>query len=124
NVRAAKAALSQPAQTRTWPKNSQAMPRIPAGRKTESDSKPSRDSHELRHCEKARQARSGWPRWNVEATRPIEARPSDKPSAKNPNQRLSGRMAVPDNTPIRNNRPYPAPDKAVKTITERAGCMG
>src|SRR5687768_952651 len=32
---------------------------------------PSRDSQELRHCEKARQARSGRPRWNSDAISPL-----------------------------------------------------
>ena len=30
----------------------------------------SRDSHEVRHWLAARQARSGWPRWKNEASRP------------------------------------------------------
>ena len=32
---------------------------------------PSRDSQEERHCLKARQARSGWPRCKVEDSKPM-----------------------------------------------------
>ena len=31
---------------------------------------PSRDSHDVRHCENARHARAGLPRWNIELTSP------------------------------------------------------
>src|SRR5438045_5998327 len=51
------------------PKNTQPMPKIAAGTKVNTDMTPSRNSQEERHCEKARQARSGRPRWNTEETR-------------------------------------------------------
>src|SRR5262245_43429561 len=104
-VTPASSALSQPAQASFCPKNNQAMAKIPAGTKTESDSTPSRDSHDERHCEKARQARSGWPRWNVEAISPNETSPRETPIAREPNQRLSGRRVVLDRIPIRNSKP-------------------
>src|SRR2546421_327970 len=55
------------------PKNTQPMPKTAAGTKVSTDMTPSRDSQEKRHCEKARQARSGRPRWNTEETRPAAA---------------------------------------------------
>ena len=55
---------------------------------------PSRESHEVRHCEKARQARSGRPRWKVEERRPkvISARARPKPVI--PSQRSAGSIPV------------------------------
>ena len=41
----------------------------------------SRDSHELRHIAALRQARSGWPRWKNEATRPEAAQGQRKRAA-------------------------------------------
>ena len=46
---------------------------------------PSRDSQEERHCEKARQARSGWPRWKVDDNKPMVMRPSATTIAVSPN---------------------------------------
>ena len=51
---------------------------------------PSRDSHELRHCDTARQARSGWPRWNVDASNPAPLSASASSAATTPNQRVPG----------------------------------
>src|SRR3546814_6643350 len=42
---------------------------------------PSRDSHEVRHCENARHARSGLPRWPSEISRPIVDSTSPSSSA-------------------------------------------
>ena len=38
-----------------------------------TDATPSRESHELRHCENARQARSGLPRWPTDDSNPAIA---------------------------------------------------
>ena len=70
-----------------------------------TEATPSRDSQELRHWEKARQARSGRPRWKVEASRPKETAPSESPKAATANQRLSGKKLVPVSSPTRNSRP-------------------
>jgi hypothetical protein len=81
------------------------MASAPAGRYVVSDAIPSRESQEERHCETARQARSGRPRWKVEAMRPKEIAPKERAKAASANQRLSGRSGVPVRRPIRNSRP-------------------
>ena len=47
---------------RSTPKNTQPMPKTAAGKNVRTEKTPSRDSQDERHCEKARQARSGRPR--------------------------------------------------------------
>src|SRR6266700_956683 len=63
------------------PRITQPTAKSSAGTYVATDATPSRESHELRHCEKARQARSGWPRWKVEDSSPtvtlMRARASD-----------------------------------------------
>ena len=46
---------------------------------------PSRDSQDERHCESARQARSGWPRWSSDASRPSVISPRAMANAARPN---------------------------------------
>ena len=52
---------------------------------------PSRESHEVRHIAIARQARSGWPRWNSEAMAPAPVNTSamSEPKAKKARSPLS-----------------------------------
>src|SRR6202030_1634185 len=52
------------------PKKIQPIPKTAAGTKVITDMTPSRDSHDERHCEKARHARSGRPRWKTDETSP------------------------------------------------------
>ena len=49
---------------------------------------PSRDSQEVRHIAIARQARSGWPRWNSEAIAPSPVSSSDSSVAADEEQGL------------------------------------
>src|SRR3546814_5363361 len=53
------------------PRHSSA-PTASAGSRVAIDITPSRDSHEVRHCENARHARSGLPRWPSETSRSEE----------------------------------------------------
>src|SRR5450755_2611316 len=54
------------------PKNTQPTKTKPIGTKAATATTPSRASQEDRHCENARQARSGRPRWAVDDKRPAE----------------------------------------------------
>src|SRR5438067_13059917 len=72
------------------PKKIQPIAKIAAGTKVTTDMTPSRDSQEERHCEKARHARSGRPRWNAEETRPAVDRAKAVANATKPNPLLSG----------------------------------
>src|SRR6202035_4199247 len=73
------------------PKKIQPIPKPAAGTKVITDMTPSRDSHDERHCEKARHARSGWPRWNAEEARPGGVSTNAAVNATKPNALLSGR---------------------------------
>src|ERR1051326_2618555 len=84
---------------------------------------PSRDSQDERHCEKARHARSGRPRWNTEEASPPAARANAVPSAATPNQGLAGSSSNGTPTPTRNSSANPAPDAVVKKTIEKVGCM-
>src|SRR5437763_3445547 len=105
------------------PKNTQPMPKIAAGTKVNTDMTPSRDSQEERHCEKARQARSGRPRWNTEETRPAAARMKAGASATKPNQPLCGNRPSGAARPSRNSSANPAPEAVVKKTIDSAGCI-
>src|SRR5690606_21187980 len=103
------------------PKKTQPTANSPAGTKVSTEATPSRESHEVRHCEKARHARSGWPRWKVEEISPPTARPKDTANATTPNQELEGSRPRGPRIPSRNSSPNPAPEAEVKKITENAG---
>ena len=64
-----------------------------AGASVATDTMPSRDSHDVRHCENARQARSGLPRWPTEQSSPATALTTPSANAQN-----SVRGDVPINT--------------------------
>ena len=92
-VTTAPMAASNPAiatQPPVRPSSTQPMPNSPAGTKVTTEATPSRDSQELRHCEKARQARSGRPRWPVDDKRPAAIRPSASPMPTSPSQKSGG----------------------------------
>src|SRR5690242_10960827 len=112
-----------PTTPQVTPKNTQPMPKIAAGTKVKTDMTPSRDSQEERHCEKARQARSGRPRWNTEETRPAAARMKAVASAANPNQPLCGKRPSGAARPSRNSSANPAPEAVVKKTIDNAGCI-
>src|SRR5437016_988491 len=105
------------------PKNTQPMPKIAAGTKVTTDMTPSRDSQEERHCEKARHARSGRPRWNAEETRPVVDRAKAVANATKPNPLLSGNSPSGTARPSNSNSANPAPDAVVKKTIDRAGCI-
>src|SRR5260370_25836288 len=68
------------------PKKIQPIAKTAAGTKVATDITPSRDSQDERHCEKARHARSGRPRWKTDETSPpaASAKAAAKPAKPNP----------------------------------------
>src|SRR5205814_638327 len=105
------------------PKKIQPIAKIAAGTKVSTDMTPSRDNHEERHCEKARHARSGRPRWNTDETRPAVASTKAVASATKPKPLLSGNSPSGAARPSRNNSANPAPDAVVKKTIEKVGCI-
>src|SRR4029079_8408451 len=83
---------------------------------------PSRESHEVRHCENARQARAGLPRCSIELSRPMVD--STMASAIDHSSGRGDTSTNSDANAAQNSRPYPAPESVVKKMTESAGCMG
>src|ERR1051326_6777415 len=84
---------------------------------------PSRDSQDERHCEKARHARSGRPRWKTEETSPPAAKTKALAKAINPKPASLGSNSSGTPSPTSSNKANPAPDAVVKKTIERAGCM-
>ena len=88
----------------------------------------SRDSHDVRHIDAVRQARSGRPRWKNEASRPAQPNTTATaaPTAKSP---PSGTGPSPCQRSIHSavtsasTSPCAAPARVVKKTTERAGCI-
>ena len=79
-----KAAISpQPFHSKSSGKHSE-IGSISAGMYVRIASIPSLDSQEDRHCEKARHALSGCPRWAVEESKPALMRISAKPEQQTP----------------------------------------
>src|SRR4051794_3239446 len=112
-VAAANAAAMIPSRPTTpalVPKKIQPIAKIAAGIKVATDSTPSRDSQDDRHCEKARQARSGRPRWKAEETRPPAASANATARLQKPNQGEAGSRPTGTPRPIRNRSAKPAPD--------------
>src|SRR5229473_3458339 len=105
------------------PKKIQPIAKIAAGTKLATAITPSRDSQDERHCEKARHARSGRPRWKIDETSPPVASTKAIAKAVRPNPALAGSSASGTPRPISSNRANPAPDAVVKKTMERAGCM-
>src|SRR5579863_7271372 len=104
-------------------KKIQPIAKIAAGTKVATDITPSRDSQDERHCEKARHARSGWPRWKIDETSPPAASAKATAKAANQNQGSAGSNASGTPRPISPNSANPAPDAVVKKTIESAGCM-
>src|ERR1700720_4717028 len=105
------------------PKKIQPIPKTAAGTKVITDMTPSRDSHDERHCEKARHARSGWPRWKADEARPAAASTNAVANATKPNPLLSGNRPSGTARPSNSSSANPAPDAVVKKTIERAGCI-
>src|SRR5207302_11498089 len=105
------------------PEKIQPIAKIAVGTKVATAITPSRDSHDERHCEKARHARSGRPRWKTDETSPPAA--STKASARpaKPNHRSAGSKPSGTPSPSRNSNAKPAPDAVVKKTIEKVGCM-
>ena len=70
-----------------------------------TEATPSRDSQEERHCENARQARSGWPRWNVEDSSPAVTAAKARTMAVRPKTLSAGSIPSAPKAPIRASRP-------------------
>ncbi|WP_446740609.1 hypothetical protein [Shimia sp. SK013] len=73
----------------------------------------------MRHWLKARQARSGWPRWNVEDKRPPTARAKAMAKKMNPVMPVGGVGSMPS----QKSSPKPRPERVEKMITDGAGCI-
>src|SRR5688572_2433793 len=94
-----------------------------AGANRTTEATPSRESHELRHCENARHARKGWPRCASDDSNPAITISSPSPIA---GSAVSGRIAagvVIECRPSSASRPQPVPESVVKRMTENAGCI-
>src|SRR5713226_9586224 len=96
------------------PKKIQPIAKIAAGTKLAPAITPSRDNHDERHCEKARHARSGRPRWKTDETSPPAASTKAVASAVRPNQGSAGNKPSGTPSPISSNSANPAPDAVVK----------
>src|SRR6478672_4923847 len=83
---------------------------------------PSRDSHDVRHCENARHARAGLPRCSIELNRPIVE--ATRATAMHTSSVRAALAPVSACHAAQNNSPYPAPESVVKKMTDSAGCMG
>ena len=85
--------------------STQARANIPATGYVATAAIPSRDSQLVRHCENARHARSGWPRWTADDTSPAltSVRASAKPVSEKPRSRGSIPSAA--NAAIANSSP-------------------
>src|SRR5436190_23123127 len=104
---------SRPITPSVTPKKIQPIAKIAAGTKVMTDMTPSRDSHDERHCEKARHARSGRPRWNAEETRPAAASTNAVASETKPNTLLSGNSPSGTARPSNSSSENPGTDDAV-----------
>src|SRR3954471_23568240 len=95
------------------PKKIQPIAKIAAGTNVMTDMTPSRDSQEERHCETARQARSGRARRNTDEASPAVASTKAVVSATKPNPLLSGSSPSGTARPSNSNSANPAPDAVV-----------
>src|SRR5258708_30607114 len=91
------------------PKKIQPIAKIAAGTKLATAITPSRDSQDERHCEKARHARSGRPRWKTEETSPPAASTNAVANAAKPNPASAGSNASGTPEPTRSNSGNPRP---------------
>src|ERR1700688_1508638 len=107
----------------TAPKKIQPIAKIAARPRVRTAITPSRDSHDERHCEKARHARSGRPRWKTDETSPPAARTAAVVNPVKPNQGSAGSSPSGTPRPISPNSANPAPDAVVKKTIESAGCI-
>src|SRR5947199_615158 len=96
------------------PKKIQPIANTAPSTRVATDMTPSRDSHDERHCEKARHARSGRPRWKTDETRPPAASTKAVAKAANPKPPLAGSSPSGTASPINSSSAKPAPDAVVK----------
>src|SRR5215510_8539149 len=125
-VTAARAAAKiphKPISPPVTPKNIQPIPNTAVGRNVKTENTPSRESHDDRHCEKARQARSGRPRWNTEEASPPAASNSAIASAVKPKSPFAGNRPSGAPRPSSASSAKPAPEAVVKKTIDRAGCI-
>src|SRR6202030_3615863 len=104
------------------PKKIQPIPKTAAGTKVAIDMTPSRESHDERHCEKARHARSGRPRCNADDARPATASATAMANAVKPKPASCGNRPNGTAMPISANSAKPAPEAVVKKTIDSAGC--
>src|SRR5438132_11956155 len=114
---------SKPITPSVTPKKIQPIPKTAAGTKVATDMTPARDSQDERHCEKARHARSGRPRWKTDDTSPPAASTKAVASAAKPKPPLAGSSPNGTASPINSSSAKPAPDAVVKNTIESAGCI-
>src|SRR6202790_4367865 len=103
------------------PNNSQPTPKTAAGTKVATDMTPSRDSQDERHCEKARHARSGRPRWKTDETSPPAASTAAVANPIKPNHGSAVSRPSGTPSPISPSSAHPAPEAVVKKTIERGG---
>src|SRR5258708_3683836 len=104
------------------PKKIQPIAKIAAGTNLATAITPSRDSQDERHCEKARHARSGRPRWKTDETSPPAASAKAIANVVRPNPVLAGSNASGTPRPTSSNNANPGPEAVGKKMIEREGC--
>jgi len=82
-----------------------AIRKMIAGRKVSTAATPSRDSQEDRHCDSARQARSGRPRCSSEEQSPAAISASAMMAAVAPKSVFAGKRPSGLSTPSQNSKP-------------------
>src|SRR5215212_2911840 len=92
------------------PKKTQPTANTKPVNKVATERTPSRDSQDERHCENARHARSGRPRWNTDERRPPAANAKALANAATPNQGLTGSRPSGTPRPSSSSSPNPAPE--------------
>ena len=90
----------------------------PEAGKLASASTPSRDSQDVRHCDRARQARSGRPRCQVDTASPPVTSASATPKPVMPRVRSIGTAPNSPSSASQASSPKPAPEATVKTMIE------
>src|ERR1700676_4301583 len=103
------------------PKKIPPTTKIAAGTKVMTDMTPSRDSQDERHCEKARHARSGRPRWKTDETSPPAASTAAVANPIKPNHGSAVSRPSGTPSPISPSSAHPAPEAVVKKTIERGG---
>src|SRR5581483_9709535 len=105
------------------PKNTQPTANTAAGSTVTTANSPSRDSHDERHCDSARSARSGRPRCSADEASPPAASSAASTRLSTANPGLSGTRPRGAPIPSSSSSANPAPEAVVKKMIDKAGCM-